>query len=101
MFALVVIFAAEYSLGTGRTVPTIAAVVGLVSVIAGGIALIRPVGARIGIPISLLLGVVSAAVGGIHASYAAGSFGTGNGLAGAIVAVALGLLGVVLGFLAL
>ena len=98
---IIIILAAELSLGTGRTIPSVAALVGLVSVIAGGIALLRPATGRIGAPVSLLLGVISAAVGGLHAAYAAGGVGTGNGLAGAIVAVALGLIGIVLGALAL
>jgi hypothetical protein len=36
-------------------------------------------------------------VGGLHAVNAAGGLGTGNGLAGAVVAVVLGLAGTVLG----
>ena len=101
MFAfIIIILAAEFSLGTGRTIPSVAALVGLVSVIAGGIALLRPATGRIGAPVSLLLGVISAGVGGFHAAYAAGGVGTGNGLAGAIVAVVLGLIGIVLGALA-
>jgi hypothetical protein len=37
----------------------------------------------------------------VHAANAAGGLGTGNGLAGAVVAVALGLIATVLGGLAL
>jgi hypothetical protein len=40
------------------------------------------------------------ALGGLHAANSAGGFGTGNGLAGAIVAIVLGLIGMVLGGLA-
>jgi hypothetical protein len=40
------------------------------------------------------------AVGGPHSANSAGGFGTGNGLAGAIVAM-VGLIGMVLGGLAL
>ena len=72
MFALIIILAAaQYGLGAGRTIPTIAAVVGLISVIAAAIGLVRPTSGRIGIPVSLLLGVASAAVGVIHAAFAA------------------------------
>jgi hypothetical protein len=97
---IVIIAAAGYTLGTGRTVPTLAAVVGLVSVILGGLSLLRPTVGKIGAPISMLLGLISLIVGGMHAAYAAGSLGTGNGLAGAIFAVALGLIGIALGGLA-
>lgn len=98
MLAFVIIFvAAGYTLGSGRTIPTIAAVVGLVSVVVGGLALFRPSIQRIGASISLVLGLIGAAVGGTHAAYAAGSFGTGNGLAGAVVALALGLIGMIIG----
>ena len=67
------VVAAGYVLGTGRTVPSVLAVLGLVSVV----------------------------VGGLHAANAAGGLGTGNGLAGAVVAVVLGLIGLVLGALGL
>ena len=71
--AHVSVVAGGYDLGTGRLVPTMAAVVGLLSV----------------------------GVGGLHAANAAGGLGTGNGLAGAIVASVLGLIGMVVGGLAL
>jgi hypothetical protein len=40
-------------------------------------------------------------VGGLHSANSAGGFGTGNGLAGAIVAMVVGLISMVLGGLAL
>jgi hypothetical protein len=40
-------------------------------------------------------------VGGVHGANAADGLGTGNGLAGAVVAVVLGLVGTGLGALAL
>ena len=92
--------AAEFTLGTGRTVPTVAAVVGLVGVVFGTLAVIRPLLFRVGGPISIILGLISIFVGGLHAAYAAGGVGTGNGIAGAIVAAVLGLLGIALGTLA-
>jgi len=87
-------------LGVGRLVPTAAAVLGLAAVIVGGLALARPIrGSR---PVAaLVLGLVSAVVGGLHAANAAGGLGTGNGLAGALIAVVLGLIGVGLAGLAL
>ena len=60
-------------IGSGRLVPTVAAVVGLIGVVLGGLALAR----------------------------SAGGFGTGNGLAGAIVAMVVGLISMVLGGLVL
>jgi hypothetical protein len=87
-------------LGVGRTVPTAAAVVGLAAIIVGGLALARPV-ARSRPVAALVLGLAAALVGGLHAGSTASGLGTGNGLAGALVAVVLGLIGVVLGGLAL
>ena len=89
-----------YELGVGRTVPTAMAVVGLAAVIVGGLGLARPL--TRGAPVAaLVLGVVGAGVGGLHAANAAGGLGTGNGLAGAVIAVVLGLAGVGLGGVAL
>lgn len=99
------VVAAGYEVGVGRTVPTIAAVLGLISVIAGGLAVSartrRPGTRRSRAVTALALGAIAVVVGGIHGAEAAGGFGTGNGLAGAIAAVVLGLGGVVLGSLSL
>ena len=94
------LLAAGYELGVGRTVPTAAALLGLISVVIGALALSRRTW-RAGIIVALVLGPISVLVGGIHGANAAGGFGTGNGLAGAIFAVVLGLAGTVLGGLAL
>jgi hypothetical protein len=96
-----------YEIGSGRTVPTMAAVLGLISVVVGGLALARSAGrlgvgnGRAGAIAGLALGLISAVIGGLHTANSAGGFGTGNGLAGAVVALALGLVGMVLGGLAL
>jgi len=98
------VVAAGYELGVGRTVPTVAAVLGLISAVAGVLALRRShrTGAgRAGIIVALVLGPVGVIVGGVHGANSAGGLGTGNGLAGAVVAVVLGLIGMVLGGLAL
>ncbi|MEV6494180.1 DUF6223 family protein, partial [Actinoplanes sp. NPDC051633] len=50
---------------------------------------------------ALTAGLVSAIVGGLHAANAAGGLGTGNGLAGAVVAVALGVIAAAVATLAL
>lgn len=102
--AHVSVAAAGYELGVGRTVPTVAAALGLISVIVGGLALARSrrTGAgRTGTIVALVLGPVSVIAGGVHGANSAGGLGTGNGVAGAIFAVALGLIGIVLGGLAL
>jgi hypothetical protein len=97
------LLAAE-GIGTGRLVPTAAAVLGLVGVVAGGLALARSArsaGSRPAAVTALLAGAGAAAVGALHAAASAGGLGTGNGLAGAVVAVVLGGAGLVLGGLAL
>ena len=80
--------AGAYTIGSGRTVPTIAAALGLIRVVIGGLALARSAG-RIGIGprrvralVALVLGLVSAVTDGLHSANSAGGFGTGNGLAG-------------------
>jgi hypothetical protein len=91
------VVAAGYQVGTGRLVPSLAAVLALCSVVAGVRAVARR--HRAGRPwtvAALVAGLVAAAVGAVHAATAAGGLGTGNGLAGAVVAVALGVLGAAL-----
>jgi hypothetical protein len=94
-------------IGSGRLVPTIAAVLGLIGVVVGGYALARSMrrngtgSARIDAGLGGLLALISLAVGVLHSSNVAGGFGTGNGLAGAIAAVVLGLIGLSLASLAL
>jgi hypothetical protein len=98
------VYAAGYEIGTGRLVPTAAAVVGLASVVVGGLAAARSGrsgNARRGGVLALVAGLVSVVVGGVHAANAAGGLGTGNGLAGAVAAVALGAVGAGLGGLVL
>jgi hypothetical protein len=56
-------------IGSGRLVPTVAAVLGLIGVV----------------------------IGGLHSANSAGGFGTANGLAGAIVAIVVGLISLGLG----
>ncbi len=92
-----------YEIGTGRTVPSIAAVLGLISIVVAGWTLVRraSVASRRGGVVALVLGSVAVVVGGVHAVNAAGGLGTGNGLAGAVVAVVAGLVGAVLAGLVL
>jgi hypothetical protein len=96
--------AAGYELGSGRLVPTAAAVIGLASVVIGALALTRSGrggDGRARAVLGLVAGVISAVVGGVHAANSAGGLGTGNGLAGAVTAVALGLIGMAVAVLTL
>lgn len=91
-------------IGSGRLLPTVAAVVGLIGVVIGKLALARSRGTGHGpggAILAIVLGLISLVIGGLHAANSAGGFGTGNGRAGAIVAIALGLVGMVFGGLAL
>jgi hypothetical protein len=94
----------DIGIGSGRLLPTVAAVVGLIGVVIGGLALARSRRAgngRAGAIVAAVLGLISLVIGGLHTANSAGGFGTGNGLAGAIVAIVLGLVDMVLGGLAL
>jgi hypothetical protein len=91
-------------IGSGRLLPSIAGIAGLIGVIIGRRALIRSRSAaneRTRALVAAVLGLISLLIGVLHAANSAGGFGTGNGLAGAVVAIALGLIGILLGGLAL
>lgn len=90
----------QLTIGSGRLVPTVAAVIGLIGVIMGALALARAGKGRTWAATALAAGLVSAGIGALHAANAAGGVGTGNGLAGAVAAVVLGIVGIVLGGLA-
>lgn len=95
--------ATNVEIGSGRFLPTAAAALGILGIVLGVTALrSRAFNRRRarGI-VASLLGLVSLLMGGLHAAYSAGSFGTGNGLAGALVAIVVGLAGISLGTLAL
>lgn len=93
------LLAAGYEVGTGRLVPSVAAVIALAGVVAGVLALTRSW--RTGAVVALAAGLLGAGAGGVHAANSAGGLGTGNGLAGAVAAVVLGTIGVVVGAVAL
>jgi uncharacterized protein DUF6223 len=94
------IFAASaYGPGSGRFGAIVAGVVGLISVAIGGWALARSAG-RIGIG-ALVVGLTAMVLGAWHLVRSADGFGTGNGRAGAIVALVVALIGISLGGLAL
>ena len=96
----------SYGMTSGRLVASSAAVLGLIGVVIGVLALLRPSGrlgtasGSLGAILALAAGLIAAVVGGLKAATTTG-IGTGGGLAGAIVAVVLGLIAIVLGGLAL
>ncbi|MFF7438561.1 DUF6223 family protein [Streptomyces sp. NPDC008122] len=98
--------ASVYTLGPGRVAAASAALVGLLGVVNGGLALARTTGRghvrtwarRHGAVTALVAGPVAVAVGAVVAATADGGLGTGNGLGGAYVAVLVGLAAVALGW---
>jgi len=89
-----------------RIVASAAAVVGLIGAIIGGLALLRSVrrignSGRRGAIVALILGPISLVTGGLIVATADGGLGTGNGIAGGFVAIALSLIGMALSGLAL
>jgi Family of unknown function (DUF6223) len=86
---------------------TTAALLAVVGVVIGGLALARPAGrfgvasGRLGAIAALLAGLIALINGGLNLAIANGGPGTGNGVVGAAVAVVLGLIGMALGGLAL
>lgn len=93
--------------GSGRAGATVAGLVALIGVVAGGLALARSAkrsgagSGRDGAIVALVLGLVGVFLAVLHLATSSGGVGTGDGRAGAVVALALGLTGVVLGRLAL
>jgi hypothetical protein len=91
----------------GRARAIVAAVVGLISLVIGGLALARSAGligagnGRAGAIVALALGLIGMVLSVTHLGSSTGGFGSGSGRAGAIVALALGLIGMNLGGLAL
>lgn len=97
---------AGYGMTSGRLVASSAALVALVGVVIGCLAVFRPAGrfgtqsGSFGAIIALAAGLFGVVVGGVKAATTSG-IGTGGGLAGAVVAVVLGLIGIALGGVAL
>ena len=95
-----------YGMTSGRLVASSSALLGLIGVVIGALALFRPAGrfgtasGSLGAIVALAAGLIAAAVGGLKAATSTG-IGTGVGLAGAVVAVVLGLIAIALGTLAL
>ena len=99
-------------MGSGRLLPSIAAVIGLIGTVIGGLALVRAnrrtrsdtnVGAtsgRSGATAAIVLGAISLVLGGLFLAAADGGPGTGDGVVGSFVAIVLGPIAIVLGGLA-
>ena len=92
---------------SGRARAIVAAVVGLISLVVGGLALARSRRSRstgngqAWAIVALVLGLIGLVLSVVHLGSSTGGFGTGGGRAGAIVALVLGLIGMNLGGLAL
>jgi hypothetical protein len=96
-----------YTLTPERIAATVAAVVGLIGAVIGGLALARSGGrigtgnGRRGAMVALVMGPIGLVIGGLVVATADGGLGTGNGLGGGVVAMVVGLIGMALGGLAL
>ena len=81
---------------------TVVAVLGLVGVVIGGLALRRSAGnGKSSAVVALVAGLIAAVNGGLNLAVAPGGLGSGNGVADGAAAVVLGLIAMVLGGLAL
>jgi hypothetical protein len=85
---------------TGRARALVGAVVGLISLVIGGLALLRSTGRGVA-TVALVLGLLGIILSVVHLGTSTGGFGTGSGRAGAIVALVLSLIGTSLGGLTL
>ena len=96
-----------YGLTLRRLWATTAAVLALVGVVIGGLALRRSAGrigtgnGRMGAIAALVAGLIAVVNGGLNLAIAKGGPGTGNGVVGGAAALVLGLIGIALGGLAL
>lgn len=90
--------AAAY-LTSGRLWSLVAALAGVIGVIAGGFALART--ARRGAVVALTAGLLGMAGGGYVVAAAQGGPGTGYGIVGGFIALVIGSLAAILGWLAL
>lgn len=96
-----------YGLTSRRLWATTVAVLALVGVVIGGLALRRSAGrigtgnGRMGAIVALVTGLIAIVNGGLNLAIATGGPGTGNGVVGGAGALVLGLIAMALGGLAL
>jgi hypothetical protein len=96
-----------YGLTPRRLWATTVAVLALIGVVIGGLALARPASrfgtdsGRLGAIVALAMGLVAGVNGGLNLAIANGGPGTGNGVVGGAAAFVMGLIAVALGGLAL
>jgi hypothetical protein len=96
-----------YGLTPRRLWATTVAVLALVGVVIGGLALGRPASrfgtdsGRLGAIVALVAGLIAVVNGGLNLAIANGGPGTGNGVVGGAAALVLGLIALALGGLAL
>jgi hypothetical protein len=96
-----------YGLTPRRLWATTVAVLALVGVVIGGLALARPASrfgtasGRLGAIVALVAGLIAVVNGGLNLAVANGGPGTGNGVVGGAAAFVLGLIALALGGLAL
>jgi hypothetical protein len=96
-----------YAMSSGRLGAIAAGVLGVIGMVVGWLALVRPAGrfgpgsGRRSAIVALTSGLVGTALGGLVATTAKGGIGTGNGLGGALVALVVGLIAIALGGVAL
>ena len=90
---------------TRRLWATTASVLALISVVIGGLAMARSASfgtaARLGMILALAAGLVAVINGALVLAVANGGLGSGNGVVGGAVALVLGLIGMIIGGLAL
>jgi Family of unknown function (DUF6223) len=97
----------SYTLTAGRFWSLVAALLGLIGVVLGGLALARSAGrigrgtGRRGSIVALVAGLAGAVIGGLVVAAAEGGPGTGYGIVGGYIALVIGLTAMALGALAL
>jgi Family of unknown function (DUF6223) len=96
-----------YGLTSRRLWATTGAVLALVGLLIGGLALTRPASrfgtasGRLGAIVALVAGLIAVVNGGLNLAIANGGPGTGNGVVGGAAAFVLGLIALAIGRLAL
>jgi hypothetical protein len=94
-----------YALTVGRLWSLVAAAIGLIGVVMGGLARTRALGGtnnqRRNAFLALLTGLAGSVIGGVVVVFADGGPGSGSGIVGGYLALVIGLLAIALGWLSL